>query len=283
MQQHPDVFVPARKELHYFSCPEVSDNYYEGPFVTTESEYLEAYAARTHERAAGDFSPSYLFYSEAAQRIRAFRPDAKILILLRNPIKRAISHYLMDIRSGYQTRPLADFLQRTSENRLFHREYIELGMYSRQVPAYFQEFSPENVLLLLYDDFVRNPGQLMAAIFRFIGVSDEVNVETTFVHNSFEMPRLRILRKLMRSRNLEPVRRLCPQAVRTGLKRALFSRKRPDLSNEENLLTEIYRQEIAGLSRLIGHDLSSWLEGESPPALPTSPPSSTTGRWAASG
>ena len=131
MNQHDDIYVPADKEPHYFSYPEVSDNYYEAPIVTTEEEYLRLFADRQGQRMAGDFSPSYLFHSQAASRIKAFQPRAKILILLRNPIKRAISHFLMDVREGLQQRPLADFFHATDEDRLFYREYIELGMYSQ--------------------------------------------------------------------------------------------------------------------------------------------------------
>ena len=113
LSEHPDIFLPAVKELHYFSYPEVSDTYYDIPFVTSESEYLRLFDGRRNEKMAGDLSPSYLFQSRAAERILRFQPDARIIISLRNPIKRAISHYLMDVRLGYQDRPLAEFMHRT--------------------------------------------------------------------------------------------------------------------------------------------------------------------------
>ncbi len=103
LSAHPDIYLPKVKELHYFAYPEVADTYYDVPFVASESEYLGLFDNRRGEKCAGDLSPSYLYRELAADRIQRFQPDAKIIISLRNPIKRAISHYLMDVRLATRT------------------------------------------------------------------------------------------------------------------------------------------------------------------------------------
>ena len=255
---HPEIFLPAVKELHYFSYPEVSDTYYDIPFVTSESEYLDLFDNRRNEKAAGDLSPSYLFRTEAAERIRRFQPEARIIISLRNPVERAISHYLMDVRLGYQKRPLAEFMQRTEENRLFYEQYIEVGMYSRQIQAYLEKFGPENVLILLYDDLVRDRHAYLREIFRHLGVDQHVAIDMR-VHNAFSMPRSGFIRRLIQTGAAKRISSRLPDSLKRGIKSVTHSRERPDLSPDEPQLAEIFREDIHAVARIIGRDLSHWL------------------------
>lgn len=255
---HPDIFLPAVKELHYFAYPEVADTYYDIPFVTSESEYLRLFDNRRNEKAAGDLSPSYLFRTEAVERIRRFQPEARIIISLRNPIKRAISHYLMDVRLGYQDRPLAEFMQRTEENRLFYEQYIEVGMYSKQIQAYLDRFGPENVLVLLYDDLVRDPQAYLREVLKHLGVDDQVSIDMK-VHNAFSMPRFGFVRTLIQSGPVKQIASRMPARLKRAIKSVTHSRERPDLSSDEPQLARIFQEDIGAVARIIGRDLSGWL------------------------
>lgn len=258
LSQHPEIFVPAVKELHYFSYPEVSDTYYDIPFVKNEAEYLACYEDRRNEKAAGDLSPSYLLYPKAAERIRIFQPDARIIISLRNPVKRAISHYLMDVRLGCQDRPLAEFLERTEDNRLFYREYIEIGMYSKQIQLYLEKFGPENVLILLYEDLVRDSGACIAEVFKHLGVDESYPIDMK-LHNVFSMPRSGFVRTLFQSGLAKQMGSRLPDGLKRAVKSFTHSRKRPDQSSDEPQLAKIFQEDIARVSEIIGRDLSSWL------------------------
>ncbi len=258
MSQHPDIFVPSMKEPHYFSYPEVSDTYYDIPMVTSELEYLSLFNKRRNEKVAGDLSPSYLFHTQAAERIRRFQPEARIIISLRNPIKRAISHYLMDVRLGYQDRPLAEFTQRTEENRLFYRQYIEVGMYSTQIQAYLDKFGREKVLILLYDDLVRDPQTYLGKIFGHLGVDHRHPIDMK-VHNAFSMPRFGFVRALFQSGAAIQIGSRMPDRLKNAIKSVTHSRERPDLSADEPQLARIFRQDIAAVAKILGRDLSNWL------------------------
>ena len=258
VDQHPDVFVPPMKEPHFFSYPEVADTYYRVQFVTTERDYLELFAGKRSEKTAGDFSPSYLFHPAAAARIKSFQPDAKIIILLRDPVKRAISHYLHDCRLGYQEQPLSAFLRRTDDNRLYYKEYIELGMYSGQVETYLSLFGSENVLVLIYEDFARNQADALARIFRHVGVDDGFKVDFQTVHNVHETPRFGFVRRWNESRAAR-YSWLVPPSVRARLKRIMYTRKKPDFAAEEKSLRDIFEEDVAKLATVIGEAPRAWL------------------------
>lgn len=103
LRQHPDVFLPHVKEPHFFS--RVKPNPAKGYIfreTTSVNDYLALYQRAERFKALGDASPSYLVTEAAAVRIREQLPDARIIILLRDPIERTFSQYLMDVRDGVQ-------------------------------------------------------------------------------------------------------------------------------------------------------------------------------------
>src|SRR5215469_4673603 len=105
LKQHPEIFMPALKEPHYFSQIRPSyEQRYLRTYVTDSRAYLKLFCRGACSRAIGEASPSYLFDREAPLRIRSVVPHAKIIVLLRDPLERAQSHYLMDVREGVQER-----------------------------------------------------------------------------------------------------------------------------------------------------------------------------------
>src|SRR5262245_16436607 len=98
LSAHPQVFMPALKEPHYFADFELSpefDNFM--PVIRDQPAYQDLFRGSQGSTAVGEASPSYLCDPAAAARIKAAIPDAKIVISLRNPVDRAYSHYLMDL------------------------------------------------------------------------------------------------------------------------------------------------------------------------------------------
>jgi Sulfotransferase family len=91
LRQHPDVYMPIVKELHWFSRLEPNPRQGFHP-ITSEEEYLSLFEGWRGERAIGEASPSYLWDPKAPERIQRSVPSAKILILLREPVDRAFSH-----------------------------------------------------------------------------------------------------------------------------------------------------------------------------------------------
>ena len=262
MAQHPDIFVTEIKESHFFSYPEVQDAYYKRDYITTEADYLALYRGRTHQKAAGDFSPSYLFFNHAAQRIKNFQADAKIIMILRNPIKRAISHYLMDRRLGYQTLPLDRFFERTEENRRFFDQYINIGRYSSQVQKYYDVFGVDRVMVFIYEEFIAEKEACLKRIFQFVEVDPLFNPDFAQVHNAYRMPRSRLVQKFRDSSFWLKFRSLVPSSLKDRAKPFLDSTEKPDFSTEEQALKLIFEPDIHALSGLLNRNLNFWLEDE---------------------
>ena len=257
--QHPDIFVPESKEPHFFSWPEVGETYYDRDFVTTEAAYRGLYDARSGERFAGDFSPSYLTFAAAADRIKAFAPDARIMMVLRDPVKRAVSHYLMDRRLGCTKRRLADILDDPDKYPLFHREYVEIGRYHDNVAHYFELFSRDRVHVVIYEEFQSNPTQATREIFEFLGADANFEPDFSEVHNTFRMPRSQTVEKMRKTPLWSVGRALVPTILKDRIKPLMSSTKKPEFAAEERRLAELFADDNKRLESLLGRSLSHWM------------------------
>src|SRR5437667_3118215 len=145
LKQHPDVFMPALKEPHYFAQITPShEQRYLRTIVRDEAAYLRLFLKAKGYPAIGEASPSYLWDANAPHRIRKAVPHAKIIILLRDPVERAYSHYLMDVREGRQDLPFLQALERdwnrSKKGWSVSQLYVELGLYAEQVRRYLEVF-----------------------------------------------------------------------------------------------------------------------------------------------
>ena len=131
LNRHPEVYMSPVKEPNYFSSDikidEFSETYRKTTFLDTEfyfsneelpplqltfvreeKQYERLFEKVETEKVIGECSTSYLFSAKAAEEIHAYNPNAKIVMLLRNPIKRAYSHYIMALKYGFTHK---DFLK----------------------------------------------------------------------------------------------------------------------------------------------------------------------------
>lgn len=262
LRQHPDIFLPRIKEPHYFSYPEVSDTYYRVPFITNENEYLKLYEDMQDQKVAGDTSPSYLFYRVAAQRIKRFAPNAQAIIILRNPVERAISHYQMDVRRGIQREALSTFLKKTESNRLCFKEYIEIGMYYEQVKNYLEKFGQGRVLVLLFDELSESLVRTLEKIYRFLGVKTCFVPDLSARYNTHKMLKYKFMRTINKNQLVMVVAQLLPDVMKEYLKGRLIITEKPAFREEKKQLREIYVEDIQKLSKLLNIDLGIWLKIE---------------------
>jgi len=125
LSQHPDVFFPKVKEPHFFTqvraAPELQILI---DAIGNRSSYLGLYSRAARHTVIDDASPSYLWHPKVPERIHAEVPEAKIAIILRDPVERAYPHYLMDYREGAQNLPfyeaLLDDMKRAGKGWGFH-------------------------------------------------------------------------------------------------------------------------------------------------------------------
>lgn len=265
LRRHPDVYMSPTKEPHWFS--RVKPDPEQGAYaVTSEEEYLDLFKDRQHERAVGEASTSYLWDEKAPDRIKQSIPDAKIIILLREPVSRVFSHYLMDTRVGIQELPFYEAIQEDYENpdKGWYKShlYVELGMYCEQVSRYFERFGRENVLVLFFEEFVADTDSALSSIARFLGIdADEVGGGQSGErrHNAHAVPRIGFLWSALDNEGVRKLgHRLLPSNLRGFLRDSVLLRQteKPQIEPEAlAFLGGLYASEEACLETLLERGL----------------------------
>ncbi len=284
LKQHPKIFLPERKELYFFAYNgetprfRLADGTFRKEVGCTKNEYIEMYRSSPGECLAGDTSSWYLYYHEAAIRnIRAIYGDKarglKIIMVLRNPIERAWSHYSMHLGHG-----VIDISFREAVTSGAFREklgleggyypgydYIGFGMYSRQVEAFLGAF--DNVKVLLYEEVGKDTDGAVNEIFEFLGLEPGVELNEGKRLNVSGVPKSWLAgivgRMVYRPYGLKRLFvPLIPEGLRyrikTGISRFIF-KKAVMSPGDRKLLIDMYREDILRLQKIVDRDLSSWL------------------------
>jgi hypothetical protein len=266
LSQHPQVFFPAIKEPHFFTqVRPAPDQQYLIEAVSKRSSYLRLYARAGGHRVIGDASPSYLWHPQVPQRIRAEVPEAKIALVLRDPVERAYSHYLMDYREGAQSRPfyqaLLNDMARPDKGWGVSYLYYELGLYAEQVQRYLDMFKPERVKILMFDQFRRDPQLVLHELADFLRLDPVplAAIDTSRKYNSYAAPRNQLLRRIAGAK----ISRLLGQTLMPHWMGALiFERiflrqaaKPPIDPRARDLLCTLYDRELDRLEKLLGRAL----------------------------
>lgn len=201
--QHPQVFFPHIKEPHFFTQPHPSsDQAHLITYVKTEVDYLRLYERSGDYAYAGDASPSYLWCPEAPNRIYAVAPQARIIIILRDPVERAYAQYLMDYSEGVLHTSFYDALQqdwlRPDKGWGVSQLYVELGQYTEQIRRYRTTFGAEHVLILTLEELKRGAHDTLKRIAQFLGIIEGplAHIDTTTVHNPYRQPKGEWARRL---------------------------------------------------------------------------------------
>ena len=122
-----------------------------------------------------EVSTSYLYSRTAAYEIKEFNPEARIIIILRNPVDRAFSNYMYKLKTGNENcfefeDALTREKERINEGLPYGFHYISMGFYCDQVKRYIDEFNKKNVLILLFEDLKSDPVQFYKNVSAFMGV-----------------------------------------------------------------------------------------------------------------
>ncbi len=188
LRQHPQLVPSSKKEIHFFDgglLPGV-DNYLKG--VKWYKAHFPIKIRKTG-LFAFEASPLYIFSPLAPKRIYSFSSEIKLIILLRNPTERAISHYFHEKRKGRESLPILEAFE-MEEERLkeaiakneyksepfIRHSYKRRGLYLDQIKRYLEYFAREQILVLNSEEFFSNPGNVLQKVFEFVGVGTDFNV-----------------------------------------------------------------------------------------------------------
>jgi hypothetical protein len=274
LRQHPGIFIPERKELHYFG----SDLQFAKTVRPTRDEYLAQFAPAQPGQIAGEASVWYLFSQLAAQEIHDFCPAAKIIIMLRSP-----ADMLYSLHSQYlfeSNEDLADFAaalaaeeDRSQGHHLppdsNYREgllYRRVARFTEQVRRYLDVFPREQVHIIDFDDFSRDTSRVFAEVLEFLGVDSSFRCEFE-VRNPNKQVQSRPLHNFLNNPGTFAIflGRLIPKSLRRSLIDRLKNANsptvpRPPLNAELRAqLNREFTPEVERLGELVEKDLSKWL------------------------
>jgi Sulfotransferase family len=274
LARHPRIYMSPMKEPHFFSRIEPSpqrEAFF--PHVTDEREYLALFKGATDQELVGEASTSYLWDTQAAERIKRAVPEATILIMLRDPVERAYSQYWNDVREGIETRSFADAIaeeRRTGPGTWGVTSlYLDCGRYADQVERYLDRFG-DRVHLSFLEDFVRDQPAAIADVLSFLGVGPVDPGEGPRANPS-SLPRNALSRAVLGSGRLRTIARATvPRSVRARMRGALLREMSPDPMDPatRESLVEIFRPEVERLAGLLGRT-PPW--GPWPPVAQTVP------------
>lgn len=268
LNEHPQVEMSSQKEPDYFSDAAIQEQglYYNKKRIDTEEKYNGLFNTQRKDVIFGEGSVSYLFYPNVAQDLKAYNSMAKIIIILRNPIDRAFSHYLMDYRLGLVSDSFEDIINKKSKHKnaqLFYQQYIKVGEYATQLKRYFDIFDKENILLVDYEDFKSDVAGTVKSVYSFLEISTEFAADVHQKYNTFTMPQNQLIRfvySFVVIRNILSF--ILPQNIIKTIRLILFKNdKKPKLLKEtRNQLKNYFSNDVRLLESILGKDYSKWIK-----------------------
>ncbi|MEM8580334.1 MAG: sulfotransferase domain-containing protein [Pseudomonadota bacterium] len=252
---HPNIGVGDPKELDFFSYYfDRGYQWYERHFSPEEEHTLQF-----------ENSPSYFYDHRAPARARAYNADLKIVLLLREPVKRAFSNHLHEVIKGHID-PVS-FEEGLANNPV----YVEQGLYATHLSAWYEVFPKDQILVLFAEDISRAPGEAAQTLFRFLGV--DTAFDSAILHerrNESDRARLQTLRTglraggdWMRRRGLEST---LARVKSVGPVASLLRANSVDVRSEvpamrpetEQTLTEHFAGEMARLRQMLELEQLPW-------------------------
>ncbi|HYC31039.1 MAG TPA: sulfotransferase, partial [Gemmatimonadales bacterium] len=235
--QHPQVFTSENKEPGFFAF-EGQPAAFTGPDdargeryrVRDIERYRELFRAAGAQPRRGEASNVHLYVPQAADRIRHYVPEAKLIAVLRDPVDRAYSAYRHLVRDGREDLSFEDALaaepRRIAANWHPHWHYLARGFYHAQLARFYERFDPRQIAVYTYDDFRRDPAGMLRSVFTFLEIDPDFLPDMSVRHNVSGVPRFRLLHGLVArpSAAKDLVKRLIPTGARQRIRSALMDR-----------------------------------------------------------
>lgn len=223
LRAHPIIKMATNKEVHYFD----NDLLFQGG-EPDYSIYHAAFPAAEADHLLGESTPIYMYWDSAARRIWRYNPKMKLIVLLRNPIDRAYSHWNMARERGRHKLSFSEAIHLEGSiaraalperDRVF--SYIDRGFYLEQLRRLWRFFPRESVLVLKSEELKNNPSKELGRVCDFLGIEQFQEVKKKIVHaRPYESP-------------MEP--------------------------SDRSFLLDLYEFEIRGIERVLSWDCHDWL------------------------
>jgi hypothetical protein len=287
--RHPDVFVPPNKEPNHFCTDLDSGSFLDSvSFMRDRNEYLRLFADAAPHQMAGEASTWYLYSREAAANIASVRPDARIVIMLRDPVEMMYSLHGRRRFGGTEELSFPEALAAEDDRRQGRRLparprnvkgllYRDVARYAEQVERYVDRFGWEQVHVVVFDDFRADPPAAYRGVVEFLGLAPIHLAEGSVVNASTRRRSELLQRAILTPWVIRLGRRLVPAALRPRVGplmdrlNAAPERRSPlDPALRARLVDEL-RPDVRRLGAFLGRDLEGLWFG-APHAGPSNGP-----------
>jgi len=271
LAQHPDVFMTREKEPHFFS-KDLNRRYeeFQGHTIATLhpdlESYLRLFADAGDARIRGESSVYYIYSDVAAREIAAFAPDARIVVLVRDPVELLRSMHAKLLVMGDEDRDFEAAID-LEEARRAGRElpanvrvpwvlyYSDFARLAPRIEPYRELFGPERVRVVLLDDFRARTEREFHGILDFLEI-ERIPLPDTTALNANRIPRSRLVARVLKRRRPDGRYRYGGRlaSLLTRLNERPASRRPLDPGLRARLVAR-FRPDVEALSELLGRDL----------------------------
>lgn len=270
LREHPEIWIPSNKELHFFNARLVYAFEYKYPRGI--NHYRSYFKKAPNEVKLGELSPFYYYDPNAAYRIYSHFPNARIIAFLRNPVDVVYSLYLL---MRQRERRAESF----EEEILCNPDLLDLGFYHRLMTPYFDWFQKENIHIRIFEEFFKDEEKSCADLYEFLGVDSafrpgvlgsRINASTEKTP-SVTAPLRGYIISLLNSKPLMPVKyflhrfrvdRIGSHVANATSKSAQRSAKLGLSAEMRSKLLEQFEPDIQRLEVLLGRNLDIWRVGD---------------------
>lgn len=274
--RHPRVFAGEPKEPNHFCADLDSGSYLDSlHFTRNAADYVDPYRPAAPGQLIGDGSTTYLFSRVAAGRIAAVRPDARIIIMLRDPVEMIHSFHARRVFSGSEDlHDLRDALSAEEDRRNGRRiptgarnipalQYRAMGRYSEQVERFMRSFPADQLQVIVFEDFAMDPAAAERSTLKFLGLNP-VHESSPEPENRSPRVRMSEFHRLVHSATTVRIARaVLPVRLRKGAKHV--AERLTTSGHERSLLDPTLRRRLRGelrgdvrrLGNMLGRDLES--------------------------
>jgi len=225
LDEHPEIQMakPLQPEPKFF----LSDDEWQLGI----DHYVKKYYSRDdNTRVFGEKSTSYLENPDAGRRIKKMIPDAKVIIMLRNPVTRALSNYFFSKGNNLETRSLSEvFIDKIDEpvtdtkTSVSPFRYLKRGLYEQFIRSYHDIFDDDNIIILIREEFIQNSEGIESLYAR-------LNVEPSFL----------------------------PTSIDSSVNRSHIDYVDSQIEDVPQVLRAYYEKSITSLEEYLGRDLTCW-------------------------
>lgn len=163
LREHPEICMADKKEVHFFD----TEKYFQKEKVDY-SVYHSFFSPKSSHTLLGETTPIYMYWYDSPRRIWQYNPSMKIIVILRNPIRRAYSHWNMERDRKADTVSFWEAIQHESnrcrealpyQHRVY--SYVDRGFYSEQLRRVWTYFPKNQTLILKSEDLKANPRETL--------------------------------------------------------------------------------------------------------------------------